>query len=78
MTIRVVYTEIVVEPDEPDTPNGSDTPDNSSDNEGNKDADDSKSGCFGTVNANAALILIAFAGMVILKGLLRKGGKENE
>jgi hypothetical protein len=24
------------------------------------------------------LILIAFAGMVILKGLLRKGGKENE
>ena len=78
MTIRVVYTEIVNQPNEPDTPNGSDAPDNSSNNEGNKDADDSKSGCFGTVNTNVALILIAFAGMVVLKGLLRKGGKENE
>ena len=78
MTIRVVYTEIVNQPNEPDTPNGSDAPDNSSNNEGNKDADDSKSGCFGTVNTNVALIFIAFAGMVVLKGLLRKGGKENE
>ena len=90
MTIRVVYTEIVVEPDEPDTPNEPGTPnepdtpsepgasDNST-NEGNSSSSDSKSsGCFGTVSTSATLIFIVFAAMVMFKGLLRKGGKENE
>ena len=84
MTIRVVYTEIVVEPDEPDTPNEPDTPsepgasDNST-NEGNSSSSDStSSGCFGTVNTSSTLIFFVFAAMVMFKGLLRKGGKENE
>ena len=76
MTIRVVYTEIVVEPDEPDTPSEPGASDNSTSEDNSSSS--SKSGCRGDVNASVTLIFIAFAVMAIGKGLLRKGGKENE